>query len=271
VKDPTAPAPRKRFGQHFLHDPAVVARIVTAIAPSPGDRLLEIGPGTGVLTEALLQRVPTLDAVEIDRDLADLLEKRFAGRGLRLRRGDAMALDVAALASGPASLRVVGNLPYNISTPLLFHLLASRRVLRDMHFMLQREVVDRIAAPPGGRAYGRLSVMVQVHCRVESLFRVGAGAFRPPPRVESAVVRLTVREQPAVAQEHLASLERVVSAAFTMRRKTLRNALRSLLPVEAIVDAGLDPGARPETLSVAQFGALAQRLSTPAGPAPPCG
>ncbi len=266
-----SPPPRKRFGQHFLHDPAVVARIVAAIAPAVDDTLLEIGPGTGVLTASLLERVPALHAVEIDRDLADLLEQRFAGRGLRLHRGDALKLDVAALAPRPGSLRVVGNLPYNISTPLLFHLLDARRALRDMHFMLQREVVDRMAAPPGGGAYGRLSVMVQVHCRVEALFRVGAGAFRPPPRVESAVVRLTLRERPAVAECHLPALGRVVAAAFAQRRKTLRNCLRGLLSAEAIAQAGVEPGARPETLSVAQFGALAAALQEPPGSAAPCG
>jgi 16S rRNA (adenine1518-N6/adenine1519-N6)-dimethyltransferase len=252
-----APRPRKRFGQHFLHDPAVVARIIAALAPRPGDRILEIGPGTGVLTEALLGAVPALDAVEIDRDLARLLEARLGPRGLRLRRMDALALDVASLGAPPGALRVVGNLPYNVSTPLLFHLLEARAAIRDMHFMLQREVVARLAAGPGGRDYGRLGVMVQVHCRVEPLFRVGPGAFKPPPRVESAVVRLVPREQALVPEADLPALERIVRAAFGMRRKTLRNALRGVVGEDAIAAAGLDASARPETLSVSQFAALA--------------
>jgi 16S rRNA (adenine1518-N6/adenine1519-N6)-dimethyltransferase len=260
-----APHPRKRFGQHFLHDPAVVARIVAAVAPKPEDHLLEIGPGTGILTEALLAAVPRLDAVEIDRDLARLLEQRFAGRGLRLRCMDALALALTDLGAPSGALRVVGNLPYNVSTPLLFHLIRERAAIRDMHFMLQREVVERLAARPGGRDYGRLGVMVQVHCRVEPLFRVGPGAFQPPPRVESAVARLVPRERPAVPEAHLPALERIVRVAFGRRRKTLRNALRGVLDEDAIIAAGVDPSARPETVTVAAFAALAAGASPSAG------
>ena len=260
--DPGRPhTARRRFGQHFLHDPAVVTRIVSAIAPRPGDALVEIGPGTGVLTAALLRELPAMQAVEIDRDLASALAARYPPSRLELHVTDALRFDFAALAREPGELRIAGNLPYNVSTPLLFHLLEARHAIRDMHFMLQREVVDRLAAAPGERSYGRLSVMVQTHCRVESLFRVGAGAFRPPPRVESAVARLLPRDSLPLPEEHLPALSRVVAAAFARRRKTLRNALRGLVGEDELLATGLDPGARPETLGVADFARLAACLA----------
>ncbi len=258
--------PRKRFGQHFLHERATIERIVAAVAPRTDERLVEIGPGEGALTWPLLAATDKLDAVEVDRDLAAAL--RAADHdGLTVHEGDVLTFDFAALAGGDR-LRLVGNLPYNISTPLLFHLLAQRDAIADMHFMLQREVVDRLAAGPGSKTYGRLSVMVQAHCTVEPLFRIAPGAFRPPPAVESAVVRLRPLGTPAVAPAHEAAFATLVRQAFGARRKTLRNTLRPQLSAEAIAAAGIDPGARPETLSVADFVALAEALDASAS-APP--
>jgi 16S rRNA (adenine1518-N6/adenine1519-N6)-dimethyltransferase len=259
--------PRKRFGQHFLHDPGTIARILAAIAPAAGDHLVEIGPGRGALTVGLLEAAGRLDVVELDRDLIPLLRERCAGHGtLTVHQADAMAFDFCTLGGG-RPLRLVGNLPYNISSPLLFHLLGQAACIRDMHFMLQREVVERMAAPPGSRTYGRLSVMVQYHCRAEALFTVHPGAFHPPPKVDSAVVRLVPharRPLDAAGESRLAAL---VRQAFTQRRKTLRNGLKGLLDEPAIRAAGLDPGARPETVSVEQFIRLAQ-ATHPSNPTP---
>ena len=250
--------PRKRFGQHFLHERRTVERILAAVAPRPGEHLVEIGPGEGALTRPLLAAAGALDAIEVDRDLAAALRARtdWPGR-LQVHEADALAFDFAALA-GHDRLRLVGNLPYNISTPLLFHLLAQRAAIRDMHFMLQREVVDRLAAAPGSRTYGRLSVMVQAFCETTALFRVAPGAFRPPPAVESAVVRLAPRLEAAVEPALEDRFAALVRAAFASRRKTLRNSLRALLTPEAIASAGIDPGTRPERLRVADFAALAR-------------
>ncbi len=249
--------PRKRFGQHFLADPGVVQRIVLAVAPRPGQQLVEIGPGLGALTGGLLAAAGELDVVELDRDLIPKLRARHGEAGtLRIHQADALTFDFAALAREPRGLRLVGNLPYNISTPLLFHLLAQAGAIRDMHFMLQREVVERLAAAPGGASYGRLSVMVQYRCRVQALFEVGPGAFRPPPRVDSAVVRLVPHEQPPVQVTDEARFEAVVRRAFAQRRKTLANSLRGMLSAQTIVAAGVDPGIRPERLDLAAFAAL---------------
>ncbi|HZO24264.1 MAG TPA: 16S rRNA (adenine(1518)-N(6)/adenine(1519)-N(6))-dimethyltransferase RsmA [Steroidobacteraceae bacterium] len=255
------PPRRKRFGQHFLHDPAVISRIVQAVSPAPADHLVEIGAGRGTLTRSLLQtRCSTLDAIEIDRDLLALLHHELAHeRRLTLHAGDALRFDFGALSrerSGP--LRIVGNLPYNISTPLLFHLLKHRGAISDLHIMLQREVVARIAARPGGPDYGRLTVMLSPWLRAEPLFEVGPGAFQPPPAVWSAVARLTVHPEPAFAvSPHFGA---VVAAAFAHRRKTLRNALRGLVSAGQIEASGLDPGARPGTLPPEAFNALAQKI-----------
>ena len=254
---------RKRFGQHFLHDPLVIDRIVSLIQPRPGQHLVEIGPGRGALTDALLSAAGELDAVEIDRDLAAELRTRHAAHpGFRLHESDALAMDWTALArqrGGP--LRLVGNLPYNISTPLLFALLAHADALQDLHFMLQREVVDRIVAMPGSGEYGRLGVMLAPFVHAERLLDVGAGAFQPPPRVQSAVVRMRPHAQvPAWARRP--EYARVVAAAFNQRRKQLRNALSALLDAAQISAAGVDPTARAETLSAAQFGALAERAAS---------
>jgi 16S rRNA (adenine1518-N6/adenine1519-N6)-dimethyltransferase len=246
--------PRKRFGQHFLTDRSAVDRLVAVIAPAPGDRLVEIGPGQGALTAPLLERVDRMDVVEIDRDLAAALAERFPSERLRVHVTDALAFDFCTLGTG---LRVVGNLPYNISSPLLFHLAQQSGCLRDCHFMLQLEVVERMAAQPGGRIYGRLSVMVQYRFAVEKLFRVPAGAFRPAPKVESAVVRLTPQPAGAPRARDEQAFAALVAGAFSQRRKTLRNALRSWLTDAQIGAAGVDPGARAETLAVADFVRLA--------------
>jgi 16S rRNA (adenine1518-N6/adenine1519-N6)-dimethyltransferase len=257
--------PRKRFGQHFLHDPAAIARIVAAIGPQPGDRLVEIGPGLGAITRPLLERVGEMDVVELDRDVVPLLIERCQGAGtLRVHQADALRFDFASLAHGTDALRVTGNLPYNISTPLIFHLLESASCIRDMHFLLQKEVVERMCAPPGGGDYGRLSVMVQYRCETTALFRVGPGAFSPPPKVDSAFVRLQPHRtlpHPAADETRFADL---VNCAFSHRRKTLRNALRGQVDDAAFADAGIDPVRRPETLSVEEFVRLANRSTTPA-------
>jgi len=247
---------RKRFGQNFLHDPRVIAQIIEAINPQSDQALVEIGPGRGALTEPLLERCSALDAIEIDRDLAGELQQRLADRCLTLHTADALKFDFAALAASRGRrLRVIGNLPYNVSTPLLFHLLEARASIIDLHIMLQREVIERICAAPGSGDYGRLTVMLAPWVTAEHLFDVGPGAFRPVPQVWSAVARLSMRQTPAFAVD--ACYARVVSAAFSQRRKTLRNALRSLLDAEKIAACGIDPGARPETLAPAQFAALA--------------
>jgi 16S rRNA (adenine1518-N6/adenine1519-N6)-dimethyltransferase len=252
---------RKRFGQHFLHDPTVLERIVQAVDPRPGDRLLEIGPGTGALTARLLAHGLPLDVIEIDRDLAAALRERWGTR-LTLHEGDALEFDYAALAQqrgGP--LRLIGNLPYNISTPLLFRLLAFLPAVQDMHIMLQKEVIDRMAATPGSDDYGRLTVMLAPWLQVEKLFDVGPGAFKPPPRVWSAVARVDVLPQPRFTVPP--AYGAVVAAAFSARRKTLRNALRALLPESAYATCGIDPGLRPEVLAPAQFAALAALAAAP--------
>ena len=254
--------PRKRFGQHFLHDPQIIARIVAAIRPQPGEPLVEIGSGLGALTRPLLQAVGQLDVVELDRDLLEPLQARCAGLGtLRIHQADALTFDFAQLRGAGPRLRIAGNLPYNISTPLLFHLLNQAEQIHDLHFMLQREVVERMAAGPGEDAYGRLSVMLQYRCQIEALFTVGPGAFQPPPKVWSAVVRLVPRETLAVTVQDEQRLAEVVRRAFAQRRKTLRNSLQGLLDVDQIKAAGVDPVARPETLDLAAFAALSDAVT----------
>jgi 16S rRNA (adenine1518-N6/adenine1519-N6)-dimethyltransferase len=254
---------RKRFGQNFLVDRHYIERIVAAIDPKPADNLVEIGPGLGALTEPLLERLRHLTVIEIDRDLAATLAADHPQDRLTLHNADALEFDFAALGR---DLRVVGNLPYNISSPLLFHLARYEESLRDVMVMLQREVVERMVAAPATPEYGRLSVMLQVRFRLERLFVVPPGAFRPAPKVDSAVVRLVpLREgKPRIADEAL--FEQVVAAAFGQRRKTLRNALRTLASEDQIRGASIDPGARGETLSVSDFVRLANliRLSASA-------
>jgi 16S rRNA (adenine1518-N6/adenine1519-N6)-dimethyltransferase len=250
--------PRKRFGQNFLADAHYVMRIVDAIAPQPGDNVVEIGPGLAALTGALIERAGRITAIEIDRDLAARLRERFPADRLAMHEADALAFDFATLGG---DLRVVGNLPYNISSPLLFHLAAHEARLRDIHVMLQREVVARMTALPDTPDYGRLSVMLQARFRVSRLFTVPAGAFRPAPKVESAVARLVPLgdDRPRMVDEAL--FGRVVTAAFGQRRKTLRNALASIAAETTVRDASIDPGARGETLSVADFVRLANRVA----------
>jgi 16S rRNA (adenine1518-N6/adenine1519-N6)-dimethyltransferase len=251
---------RKRFGQHFLHDRSVLERIAREIAPLPDQALVEIGPGRGALTERLIGQSRTLDAIEIDRDLAAQLRARWgAAQAFELHVADALKFDFAALARMRGSrLRVIGNLPYNISTPLLFHIAAAHEHVDDLHVMLQKEVIERIAAAPGSDSYGRLTVMLAPWFEARHLFDVGPGAFTPAPRVWSAVARLVVRREPAFTVPP--AFARTVSAAFSQRRKTLRNALRLLIDADAIAAAGIDPGLRPETLSPAEFAKLAAQV-----------
>ena len=254
--------PRKRFGQHFLHDPGILRRIVDAIAPRPGQHIVEIGPGEGALTLPLLRAAEKLTAIELDRDLIEPLREKSCEVGeLEIINADVLTIDFAALAQG-VPIRLVGNLPYNISTPILFHCLDHAAAIADMHFMLQKEVVDRMAAGPGSKTYGRLSVMLQLRCTVEPLLRVPPGAFRPPPKVDSAVVRLTPLAFAQLPDVDFATIGNVVRAAFGQRRKTLANALSSVMDASAIAAAGVDPRARAEQLPPADFVALAQMLTT---------
>jgi 16S rRNA (adenine1518-N6/adenine1519-N6)-dimethyltransferase len=253
---------RKRFGQHFLHDQGVIRKIIEAVAPVPGERVVEVGPGRGALTWALLQRAQHLDAVEIDRDLAQSLMDDPRGKaGLRVHVQNVLHTDFIQLRGAGPLLRIVGNLPYNISTPLMFHLLAQRAAVHDMHFMLQKEVVDRMCAPPGGKEYGRLTVMLAAVAQVEHLFDVGPGAFQPRPKVWSAIVRLRPALEPRFPLGSDGALRTVVTAAFSHRRKTLRNSLKDLFTSSDIEACGIDPQLRPETLAPSQFGLLAAHYS----------
>jgi len=249
---------RKRFGQNFLADAHYVAKIVDAIDPHPGDNLVEIGPGLAALTGALIERAGAIHAVEIDRDLAARLAADFPRDKLALHVADALDFDYASL--GPR-LRVVGNLPYNISSPLLFRLAAYEAQLRDLHVMLQREVVARMTAQPATPDYGRLSVMLQAKFRVTRLFVVPPGAFQPAPKVDSAVARLVPlgKDKPHIDDSALFS--RIVAAAFSQRRKTMRNALSAICDAATLSEAGIDPRARGETLAVAHFVRLANALA----------
>ncbi len=250
--------PRKRFGQHFLHAPTIIERIVDSIAPRPGEHLVEIGPGLGAITLPLLDRIHEMDAVEIDRDAIRELTVRAHGRGtLRIHEADVLSFDFARLKISDEPLRLVGNLPYNISTPLLFHLIGQRDLFADMHFMLQKEVVERMAAREGDENYGRLSVMLAPWLEVTPLFDIGPGAFRPPPQVVSSFVRLRPHPRAPFVLEDLDAFRQVVAAAFSQRRKTLRNALKALLDDSLLRAADIDPGARAETIAPAQFAKLA--------------
>jgi 16S rRNA (adenine1518-N6/adenine1519-N6)-dimethyltransferase len=256
--------PRRRFSQNFLIDRGVADKLVAAIDPRPGDRLVEIGPGEGALTEPLLERVGAIDAVEIDRDLAAALGARFPPERLRVHVGDALRFDFCALGS---QLRVVGNLPYHICSPLLFRLAEAVACLRDCHFMLQREVVERIVAAPGSKRYGRLSVMLQYRFAVQRLLRVPARAFRPVPKVESAFVRLVPHRPLPVRAADERIFASVVAKAFGQRRKTLRNALRGVIDADELAALGIDPALRAERLPVEAFVRIADRVraSRPSG------
>ena len=253
---------RKRFGQNFLHDHGVIERIVRAIHPAADDALVEIGPGRGALTEELLAANPRLQVVELDRDLIPVLRTRFFNYPeFRIHEADALRFDFRQLVQDGRPLRIVGNLPYNISTPLIFHLLSQSSVIRDMHFMLQKEVVQRLAATPGDRHYGRLGIMAQYFCRVQPLFEVGPGAFRPAPKVDSAVVRLVPHKSLPYPARDLETLQRVVRTAFNARRKTLRKALAGLITAGQLQALGIDDGLRPENLTLAEYVRIADALA----------
>ena len=250
---------RKRFGQHFLADTGIVDAIVRAIDPRPGQALVEIGPGLGALTQPLVERCGHLAVVELDRDLAARLRRR---QGLDVIEADVLTVDFAALAATRgAKLRVVGNLPYNISTPILFHLLEAAEHIEDQHFMLQKEVVERMAAGPGGKDYGRLSVMLQWRYDIESILDVPPGAFDPPPRVESAVVRMLPWPQPASVDRRL--LGEIVTVAFSQRRKLLRHTLGRWLEDHG-VSKPFDTQRRAEEVPVAEYLSLAMHVERPA-------
>jgi len=251
---------KKRFGQHFLHDKNILSRIVEYVAAKPGERIVEIGPGEGALTLPLLRAAGSLTVIELDRDLIEPLRTRASGVGeLTIVHRDVLEVDIGALAAG-ATIRLVGNLPYNISTPILFHCLDHAAAIRDMHFMLQKEVVERMAAGPGSKTYGRLSVMLQLRCAVEPLFDVPPTAFTPPPKVDSAVVRLVPLSPDRLPQVAFDVIDRVVRAAFGQRRKTLSNALKGVADADDLAAAGIDPRLRAEQLAPATFVALAQHL-----------
>ena len=250
--------PRKRFGQNFLVDDGVIYAIVNAIRPQPEETVVEIGPGLGALTRPLLERLPHLHVVELDRDLVARLHRNWPPQRLTVHEGDALKFDFGSLGSG---LRIVGNLPYNISSPLLFHLLDFAARIRDMHFMLQKEVVARMVAAPSTPDYGRLSIMLQRRCHVAWLLDVPPTAFNPPPKVDSAVVRLIPKAPAEIAPVDEQVFARVVAAAFAQRRKTLRNTLGSLFTSTDFVALGIDPGLRAEALTIADYEALARCLA----------
>lgn len=257
---------RKRFGQNFLHDPGVIEKIVRSINPKPDDAIVEIGPGLGAITEEILAVNPRLQVVELDRDLIPVLRTKFFNYPeFRIHEADALSFDFSQLVVDGRPLRIVGNLPYNISTPLIFHLLAQSGVVQDMHFMLQKEVVQRLAATPGDNNYGRLGIMAQYFCKVQPLFEVGPGAFRPAPKVDSAIVRLVPHKELPHPAKNLKTLQAVVRTAFNARRKTLRKALAALVTVEQLQSVGINDGLRPENLSLADYVKIADLLAD-AGP-----
>jgi 16S rRNA (adenine1518-N6/adenine1519-N6)-dimethyltransferase len=250
---------KKRFGQNFLHDASVIQRIVDVIDPHADDHMVEIGPGQAALTIPLLRVVSEMDAIEVDRDLIPIVERTCSPVGnVNLTNTDALKFDFSTLRHDERPLRLVGNLPYNISTPILFHVLESRAAIKDMHFMLQKEVVDRMAAGPGSKTYGRLSVMLQAYCDVTHLFDIGPGAFDPPPKVDSSIVRLVPKPDDQIVITHHAAFAQIVKQCFEQRRKTLRNNLKGILDGDAIEALGINPSARAETLSVEDFQTLAE-------------
>ncbi len=252
--------PRKRFGQNFLTDDVVLHDIIGSIAPAPDDAMVEIGPGLAAMTALLLEGLRHLHVVELDRDLVQRLNKRFDAARLTVHSADALKFDFGSIpVPAGRKLRVVGNLPYNISSPLLFHLAEIAPQVQDQHFMLQKEVVERMVAEPGSKTYGRLSVMLQWRYHMELLFVVPPTAFDPPPRVDSAIVRMIPLAQPLECDQ--AKLEQVVTKAFSQRRKVIRNCVAGLLSEEELVQAGVDPQARPEAVPMEQFVALARILA----------
>jgi len=253
---------KKRFGQNFLHDDAVISKIVDAINPEPNENLVEIGPGLGALTEPVIERAGKLSVVELDRDLAHRLRHHpFLAPHLTIYEMDALKFDFSQLASAKKPLRIFGNLPYNISTPLIFHLLSFRNDIQDMHFMLQKEVVERMAATPNCKAYGRLSIMTQYQCQVLPVMEIGPEAFKPAPKVDSAIVRLIPHKTIAEPVESIAMLNKVCLAAFNQRRKAVRNSLKKLLTLEQLENLNIDAGVRPENLTPSEYISIANFLS----------
>lgn len=253
---------KKRFGQNFLTDEFIIHQIVNLIHPQPNDHLVEIGPGLGAITLPLLPQVAKIDAIELDRDIIPILEKKAANLGsLKIHQQDALTFDLSLLSKKPRSLRVVGNLPYNISTPILFHLFKQKELILDMHFMLQKEVAERLSAKPGNKQYGRLSIMSQYHCEIEGLLDVPPHSFSPAPKVDSMFICLIPKE-PQVRAHDLSMLDEVVKQAFAQRRKTLNNALKRLVTKEQLLALDVDPNQRPEELSVDKFVEISNIFST---------
>ena len=265
---------RKRFGQNFLHDQNIIERIIASIGATSEQHIVEIGPGKGALTEHLVNCAGKLDVIELDRDLIPMLQARFSAcEQFSIHNADALQFDFSSLQvpldnSAPLKLRLVGNLPYNIATPLIFHLLDTISIIQDMHFMLQKEVVERLTARPGTKLYGRLSILVQYLCQAELLFIVPPGAFEPAPKIDSAIVQLTPRKSRKEdlrlyneTNEALADLSFIAKAAFSQRRKTLRNNMKKILTNEQIIQCDIDPGRRAETLSITEFVALTNQYA----------
>lgn len=250
--------PRKRFGQHFLHDPNIIRKIIDAIQPRSHDLFVEVGPGRGAITRPLAEAVKRLDVIEIDRDLAAALKDQNSHGNVTVYRADVMKFAFEALVQPGEKLRLAGNLPYNISSPLLFYLLDSSHLFEDIHVMLQKEVVDRITALPGNRTYGRLTVALAARCKAENLFEIQPGSFSPPPRVKSSFLRLTPLQTPKISAVLAPAFGQLVTQAFNMRRKQLSNALRGLLDANQIRSAGVDPSQRAEDLDVDAFIRLAE-------------
>ncbi|MGR8999220.1 MAG: 16S rRNA (adenine(1518)-N(6)/adenine(1519)-N(6))-dimethyltransferase RsmA [Gammaproteobacteria bacterium] len=253
--------PRKRFGQNFLHDHTIIYNIINSIQAKPDEHWVEIGPGQGALTEPLLKKGLQLDIVELDRDLVRLLKEKYRKyNNLQIHSADALTFDFSELVKANEKLRIIGNLPYNISTPLMFHLLDNAYCIEDMHFMLQKEVVDRICATPGSKKYGRLSVMMQYYCATELLFDVPPESFDPVPKVMSAIVRLVPHQKPPVEVDDIVKFNKVVAQAFSQRRKTLRNSLKKIIDEDAIAALNIDPGLRAEALSLNDFAKLSNQI-----------
>jgi 16S rRNA (adenine1518-N6/adenine1519-N6)-dimethyltransferase len=254
---------RKRFGQNFLHDNYVIDQIVTVIGPQKDQHMVEIGPGLGALTEPVCELVDALTVIELDRDLAARLRTHpFMASKLTIIEADALKYDYSQLLSDDKSLRIFGNLPYNISTPLMFHLFSFANKVQDMHFMLQKEVVNRLAASPGNKSYGRLSVMAQYHCQIIPVLQVPPGAFNPPPKVDSAVVRLVPHQQKPVSLINEGTLHKVCAQAFNQRRKTIRNSLKESLSEQQLIDLDINPELRAENLSLEQYAKIANAVDS---------
>ena len=254
---------RKRFGQNFLHDQNIIDKIIRSINPKPTQNIVEIGPGQGALTYPLLEKLGHLNAVEIDRDLIQILEQQSSEYGsLSIHEGDALKFDFNQVAQTDNKVRLVGNLPYNISTPIIFHLLEYIDLIADMHFMLQKEVVERMAAEPNSKTYGRLTVMLQWYFDVDYLFDIPPSAFNPPPKVTSSLVRLTPKAAPLTQLNSTTQFSKLVNRVFQQRRKTLRNILKNYLNEDEILSLGISPTARPETLSVVDFANLSNLIKT---------